>query len=283
MFNQIKLNIMKIFNSLFAAGLVITALFACQKEDTKIEDAVPFVEQETIVEELVVELDAMADEAISLKLNEGKSAVVEGDFYLSSCSVITIDNTTDPKLITIDFGTGCTGKDGKVRSGKIMITSTSFIDATSERIKTFEDFYVDGRKVEGVVNKKITIDRQDHSRVAGIVEDITVTFPDEGGTAHREARLIREYQFNKPGVLRDNMVTSYGTVEFTRVNGLKVTKTISESDPLVFKVSCHRIVSGVVTITTSDNRTWTIDYGDGECDNLATITSGDKTRIIRLR
>ena len=135
---------MKILSSLFATGLVITALVACQKEDTTIEDAVPVVEQQTIVEEIMVELDAMADEALSLKLNEGKSAVVEGDFYLSSCSVITIDNTSYPKVITIDFGTGCTGKDGKVRSGKIIITSTSFIDATSERIKTFEDFFVDG-------------------------------------------------------------------------------------------------------------------------------------------
>jgi hypothetical protein len=283
MFNQIKLNIMKVVGSLFAAGVVITALVACQKEFTTIEDAVPVVEQETIVEELVVELDAMADEAISLKLNEGKSTSGECDFYLSSCSVITIDNTTDPKVITIDFGTGCTGKDGKVRSGKIIITSTSFTDATSERIKTFEDFYVDGRKVEGVVNKTITLNRQDHSRVAEIVENITITFPDEGCTARRVASLIREYRFNDPEVLRDNIVTSYGTVEFTRVNGLEITKTISGSDPLVFKVSCHRIVSGLMTITTSDNRSWTIDYGDGECDNLATVTNGDNTRIIRLR
>ncbi len=274
---------MKIFSSLFATGLVITALVACQKEDTTIEDAVPVIEQETLVEQILVEVDAMADEALSLKLNEGKSAVVEGDFFLSSCSVITIDNTSDPKVITINFGTGCTGKDGKVRSGKIIITSTSFTDATSERVKTFENFYVDGRKVEGSVNKTITVDRQDHSRVAEILEDITITFPDEVGTAHRVASLIREYQFNKPGVLRDNIVTSFGTVNFTRANGFKVTKAISESDPLIFKASCRRIVSGVVTITTSENSTWTIDYGDGECDNLATVTRDDKTRIIRLR
>jgi len=283
MFNQIKFNIMKILSSFFVTGLAIAALVSCQKEDTTLEDALPVVEQETIVEETLFELDAMADEAVNLKLNEGKSAVTEGDFYLSSCSVITIDNTSDPKVITIDFGNGCTGKDGKSRSGKIIITATSFVDATSERIKTFEDFYVDGRKVEGVVNKTITIDREDRSRVAEILEDITITFPGEGGTAHRVAGLTREYRFGLPGVLQDNIVTSYGTVEFTRVNGLKVTKAISESYPLVFKTSCHRIVSGVVTVTTSDYRTWTVDYGDGTCDNLATITVGDKTRIIRLR
>ena len=274
---------MKVISSLFAIGLVITALVSCQKEDSTIEDAVPVLEQETTVEEILVEVDAMTDEAVTYILNKGKSAAVESGFYLSSCAVITIDNTSDPKVITIDFGTGCTGKDGKVRSGIIIITSTSFVDATSERVKTFEDFYIDGRKVEGTVNKSITINREDPSRVSEILEDITIIFPGEGGTAHRVARLTREYQFNLRGVLRDNIITSYGTVEFTGVNGLKVTKTISESDPLVFKVSCHRIVSGVVTIITSDNRTWTVDYGDGRCDNLATITSGDKTRIIRLR
>lgn len=274
---------MKILSSLFVTGLAITALVSCQKEDTTFEDALPIIEQETIAEETLLELDALADEAVNLKLNEGKSAVTEGDFYLSSCSVITIDNTSDPKVITIDFGTGCTGKDGKFRSGKIIITASSFVDATSERIKTFEDFYVDGRKVEGVVNKTIIIDREDRSRVAEIMEDITIIFPDEGVTAHRVAGLTREYRFELPGVLWDNIITSYGTVEFTRVNGLKVTKTISESDPLVHKKSCRWIVSGMVTVTTSDNRTWTIDYGDGTCDNLATITSGGKTRTIRLR
>ena len=157
------------------------------------------------------------------------------------------------------------------------------MDATSERKKTFEDFYVDGRKIEGFVNKTITINREDNSRVAEILEDITIIFPGEGGTAHRSASLIREYQFNLHGLLKDNIVTSYGTVEFTRVNGLKMTKTISESDPLVFKVLCHHIVSGVVAITTSNNRALTSDYGEGECDNLATITNGDKTRVIRLR
>ncbi len=273
---------MKIFSSLFATGVVITALVACQKTDMTIEEAIPVVNQETTVEEILLEFDALSDEAVSLKLDAGKSDVAEGDFYLTSCSVITIDNTMDPKIITIDFGTGCTGKDGKVRSGQIIITSTSFENASAERVISFRDFFVDGRKIEGVVNKTITLDSQDHSRVAEILENITVTFPDEAGQCHRVASLIREYHFNKPGILRDNILTSYGSVEFTRVNGLKITKTISETSPLVFKVSCHRIVSGVITFTTSDNRTWTVDFGNGECDNLATITSGDETRIIKL-
>lgn len=278
-----KFNTMKFFSLLFAAGLFITTLISCQKEDAMMDDPETVVGQETLVEEIMVEVDAMADEAVGLKLNESKSVDYDGGSYFSSCSVITIDNTKDPKVITIDFGTGCEGKDGKVRSGKIIITSVSFDDAISERTKTFEDFYVDGRKIEGTVHKRITINRENHSRVAEIEEDITVTFPDEGGTAHRLTALTREYQYNIPGVVLDNIVTSHGTVEFTGANGVKITKTISESDPLVYKVTCHHIVSGEVTIVKNDSHTWTIDYGNGECDNLATITSGNKTWIIRLR
>jgi hypothetical protein len=51
----------------------------------------------------------------------------------------------------------------------------------------------------------------------------------------------------------------------------------------VFKTSCHHIVSGIITFQTSNNHSWTIDYGNGECDNLATLTIGDQSREIRIR
>ena len=274
---------MKKIRSLFVAGLVFAALSACQKEDFSMDENELLVMQETLTEEIMVEVDALAEEAINLKLNEGKSANDEGDFFVNSCPVITIYKNSDPQVIIIDFGTGCEGKDGKVRSGKIIITSSKFENATAERLKTFEDFFVDGKKVEGIVNKTITISLDDHTKTAILEEDITITFPDDEGTARRISSMTRKYELKIPGVVRDNIITSWGIVEFTRVNDIKVTKTVDESAPLVFKMLCHRIVSGIVKVTTSDNRSWTIDYGDGECDNKATITNGDKTRIILLR
>ncbi len=274
---------MKKIRILFVAGFVFAALIACQKEDLTADENELLVAQETLAEEIMVDIDALADEAINLKLNTEKSASDEGDFYLNSCPVITIYKNADPQVIIIDFGTGCEGKDGKVRSGKIFITSSKFENATAERVKTFEDLYVDGKKVEGIINKTITINLEDHTKVAEVEEDITITFPDDEGTARRISSMIRKYELNVIGVVRDNIIATWGIVEFTRVNDVKVTKTIDESAPLVFKMLCHRIVSGVVNVTTSDNRSWTIDYGDGECDNKATITNGDNTRIILLR
>lgn len=41
--------------------------------------------------------------------------------------------------------------------------------------------------------------------------------------------------------------------------------------PLVFVSSCFYSVSGVLTITEND-KTSSVDYGNGECDNLAILT-----------
>ncbi len=274
---------MKNFRSFFTVILTVLALTACSKEYIIPDADENLINQENIAEEIMTGIDALSEEAINLKLNEGKSADDEGDFYLGTCPVITFYKNADPQVIIIDFGNGCEGKDGKIRSGRIIITSEKFDNFTAVRNKTFDDFYVDNKKVEGAVVKNFTINPEDHIRVAEIEEDITITFPDDEGTVSRKSNLTRRNELKVIGIVRDNVLTSWGIVELTRLNGVKVTKTIDEATPLVFKASCRRIVSGIVNVTTSDNRSWTIDYGDGECDNKAVVTNGDRTRVIKLR
>lgn len=275
--------IMKNLKFFLLAVLTAVAINSCQKENDATEENTLLTEQETVAEEMLSDLDILVDEALDFQLFFLKSATIDWTFILGDCPTVTYDKTSNPKVMTIDFGKACTGKDGKVRSGKIIVTSASFENVKLERTKTFENFAVDGKKIEGQISKTITIDREDHSRVAVTKENVTITFPDNGGKAQRKAEMTREYKLNTIGNLFDNVITSWGKVEFTRVSGLKVTKTIAESDPLVFKVSCHRLVSGTVNFATSDNRSWSVDYGDGECDNLATVTEGGKTKIIHLK
>ena len=151
-------------------------------------------------EEIMAGIDILADEAISLKLNAGKSTSDDGNFYLNSCPVITFYKNADPQVIIVDFGTGCEGKDRKVRSGRIIITSTKFKNATAECIKTFEDFYVDGKKIEGTLSKTTTLNLEDHIIVAEVEEDIAITFSDNEGTTNRKASLIRRNELNIIGI-----------------------------------------------------------------------------------
>ncbi|MFA5326762.1 MAG: hypothetical protein WC384_03125 [Prolixibacteraceae bacterium] len=275
---------MKPLKMLFSVGVILVFTTSCQKDEVASAlDEVTLSQQETQADEVLNDIDLLVDEAVDLKSGQLKSATMGGTVYLNDCPVITINTEVSPEVLTIDFGTSCTGDDGKERSGKIIVTSESFTTFPSVREKTFDNFYVDGKKIEGNVLKTITKDQENNIRTAELQENITITFPDGEGTATRVAKLTRQYQRGAVGTRLDNEVVSWGTAEFTRISGVKVTKTVSADNPLVFKISCHHLVSGVVSISTSNNRNWTIDYGDGECDNLATLTIGDKTKEIRIR
>ena len=267
-----------------AVSLMFIGFNSCQKDETtSTTDEVTLSQQETQTEEALADVDLLVDEAVDSNFSLLKSATIESSAYLNDCPVITVDKTATPQVMTIDFGTACTGKDGKVRSGKITVTSTSFTTFPSVRDRSFDNYSVDGKKIEGSVTKTITKDQVNNIRTAVLQENITITFPNNEGTATRVANLTRQYQRNTPANSADNQIVSWGTVEFTRISGVKVTKTITSTDPLVFKVSCQHIVSGTVSVTTSDNRSWILNYGDGTCDNKATLTIGTKTKEIKIR
>jgi len=273
---------MKKFRFLLAVASLLLFSPACDKEDVTVNDDV-LIEQETTVEQMMVELDGLEEEALGIKLTPLKSASIDVYYFMNDCPVITMNLTANPKVITLDFGTGCKGKDGKVRSGKILVTSSTLENFSLERVKTFDNFYVDGKKVEGTITKKITLNKEDHTRLANVKEDVTIIFPENAGKATRKSDMTREYQLFVLGWVKDNVVKSWGTSVYTRVNGIKLTKTIAESNPLVYKMECHQKVSGVVTVTTSDNRSWSIDFGTGECDNKAVVTKNGETKEINIR
>jgi len=275
---------MKQLKKILAVSLLFIAFTSCQKKDFATAfDEITLSLQETQGEEALSDIDLLADEAIDSNSGQLKSATFANALYLSDCAVVTINNTVSPKVITIDFGTSCIGKDGKIRSGKIIITSDSFTTFPSVRNKTFDNYYVEGKKIEGTVVKTITKDQENNIRTAVISENITINFSNGEGTATRIANFTRQYQRGALASAADNRIVSWGTVDFTRASGVKVNKTVTSDKPLVFNVPCHHIVSGTVSVTTSNNFSWTIDFGTGDCDNIATLTIGNKTKEIRIR
>lgn len=274
---------MKRLRMSFAIFLSVIAFNACQKDDSSsVADEVAVSQQETQTEEALADVDMLTDEAVDLYTSSLKSATIQEFAYLNDCPAITVDKNSNPQTLTIDFGASCTGKDEKVRSGKIVVTSTAFNTFPSVRDFTFDNYTVDGKKIEGSLTKNISKDQKNNVRTAVISENITITFPDNEGKATRVANITRQYQRNKLLNPLDNQIVSWGTTEFTKVSGAKLTKTVTSDKPLVFKISCHHLVSGVETII-NDKRTWIIDYGEGSCDNKAILTEDGKSKEIRIR
>ena len=272
---------MKQFKLFFITFFMVLGLISCQKNEIDTDISNDIIDQEVISEMTFMDIDALTEEILDFQFGFLKSAGSDEGYSTDNCPVVTRDNTSMPRKVVLDYGSGCEGKDGKTRSGKIIITSTAFENLKLTRTKTFEDFKVDGMKIEGKITKTFTVVKDDHTRISVIEEDLKITGADNK-TATRTGKLTREHFIGNPANRADDKLTTWGKIESNRMNGIKFTKTIAENNPLVFVARCKQIVSGVVAFSSGD-KTWSIDYGKGECDNVATATRNGETKIIKLR
>ena len=104
--------------------------------------------------------------------------------------------------------------------------------------------------------------------------DMTATFPN-GNSYTRVGQRIREIieGFDTP-VFTDNIYRITGSWTTTFPNTTIQTSTITT--PLIVKMSCILVnkpllVRGIITIVRNNNVA-TLDYGNGDCDNIAVFT-----------
>lgn len=264
---------------LFCAGLFSLIITSCHKNEveTIVNDDV--INQEIIIENLLADLDAYSEDVINNQLGSIKSAESGQPDENESCPVITYDRNSNPRKMIIDFGAECEGEDGKLRSGKIIITSERFENMMAMRTKTFENFSVDGRDIDGTIAKTITVNREDRTRIATVSEELIITMEEK--TAYRTGTMTRTHDLGELFDRKDDVFISWGEIITAWENDVTVTKTIGEDNPLVFKALCRQIVSGILSVTAGD-KFWSIDYGQGECDNVATINRNGTERQIQI-
>jgi hypothetical protein len=239
--------------------------------------------EETELDETLEAVDLLVEEAIDSHASLLRAGSVDSNLYLTDCPTISVDTLVKPHVMTIDFGSACTGKDGRVRSGKILVSATSFKVFPSVRTKAFQDFVVDNRQMEGTIVKTIQRDLVNNVRTATLQENVRIINLTKGDTLSRNSSITRQYKRNVLADKTDDQTLTWGTVSNTRPNGVITTKTISETTPLVFEAYCKHIVSGIASFENSKGRKWSINYGDGSCDNKATLESDGKTKEIDIR
>lgn len=285
-FRNQKNSIMKKLSFLVS---VLSALFfallftACQDDSgamessTLSETASVSVTSEAAVASSMEDVDLLADAGMELFATSGRGL----RDHLLECAEIAHD--TASHVITIDFGDGCEDRFGTWRSGKIVIeyNERKYVPG-AYRIVTFEDFFLDSVQVEGTR----TITNVTDTSGTGIAFETSLvggklTFPD-GSTITREAEHLRTLYVGEER--EDNYASLSGSASGTLQNGNTYSSTIMED--LIFKRGCkatgvHIPVAGVLEIVAGDN-TVVIDYGDGECDNLAEVTTNGETETIEV-
>lgn len=215
--------------------------------------------------------------------NNGKS-LLQG--LQNICATITItpfDWTTFPKTIIIDFGSGCVGNDGKIRSGQITIQTTGWYRQEGTVIAISTDNYrVNGVLVQGTKFIKNQGRNANQNLVYSISIDGTITSPE--GTILIESEREHEWIAGEPTTLNpwDDEYLITGWQKGKSTGGDQYEIVILE--PLHLKLNCPHLVAGKLKITIDGYPDDIfVNYGDGNCDNIATVTYQGQTYIIVMQ
>lgn len=269
---------------LFFISFALILAVSCDKSETKLTDSNELITQDAVIEQVSAESNGILDEIISFGMFGVQTKAIWGERFLSDGVTLSVRDSASIRIVTVDFGAnGVKGADGKVRSGKLIGYFSSTDKINFQQKLRYIDYRIDGYQYSGELIRVITRQIDVQTQQAVITENIKVVFPDGVKFVTRVANMTRGIMNRETGTLEDNFVKTFGTVSITNEQGAVYTKTIAEATPLSFKVIPGEIVSGVAKITQRNGRNITVNYGDGNVDNTATLTDGTKTWTIQLR
>ncbi|MCK4631235.1 MAG: hypothetical protein KAT40_07315 [Bacteroidales bacterium] len=282
---------MKTKNYLYILSIVLVGaiLFqSCEKETSSLtDDEVAIAEDDALAESLFDDIFDVAIAAEQLIDGQIYGGTLKSSVVSDSCPNVTVDHpdsTYWPKVITIDYGDGCTGFYEQTRSGKIIIRVTGRYRVTgTSRTITLENYYINGIHVEGT--KTVTNDGEnDEGNICYSIE-LTggkITTPDSI-VITRESVRTREWVAGSDTWwnIWDDVYFITGQTTGTNFRGVGYSRTIII--PLEWAATCRFIKSGSIDIVVGENDPITLDFGDGECDNEATVSRNGETKTILLR
>ncbi|MQP24812.1 hypothetical protein GFJ94_07010 [Flavobacterium sp. LMO8] len=264
---------------IYTAGLLLLALnfTSCNKEE------------DFSVDKELVNASADIDLTNELDFNSGIDVSSDNSSYserssnqtnaVAPCASVSVNNSTPgvfPKVFTVDFGTGCT-YNGLTRSGIITITITDYVmnNGSIMTIERGNNYYVNGRKVEGTVVYENTTTNPDIPQWTRTITNGKITNLQGIVFNHNGTRTVKQTAGVSTLILADNIyeITS-GNHTITRVGGSSLSVTVVET--LIKKYACSHISQGQLDLQGSvlDG---ILDYGNNTCDNLATYTHSNGT------
>jgi hypothetical protein len=169
-----------------------------------------------------------------------------------------------------------------VLKGSLILTYEKNSEEHSVTISyQFVDFYRNDLKVEGSNTVVRVRENESGYRQSTLNFDVTLTWPD-GEFASRQGTKVREFieGFDTDN-RQDNVFSITGNWTAIFKNGTVLTAEIRI--PLRREMTCKYIVSGTIEKSKNGNA-FTLDFGDGTCNNKAYITnSNGEVREIQLR
>ncbi len=191
---------------------------------------------------------------------------------LPDCVTVTVVMQQNFKEITLDFGDGCE-VNGKFLAGIMIITFEPDPNANQREITTvFDNFTINQRTINGVKNRLWQASNDNGNPQHTITVDITVNWLTTDYLIHRTGTKVRERVEGEQGIWTTYVFNITG--QWTNTFGNGNTYSWEILTPLVKEAICYFFVSGNVEIE-RPNVSGVLDYGNGECDNLAIFTTSN--------
>jgi hypothetical protein len=208
----------------------------------------------------------------------------KGDKY-GDCATVVEDEENNTKTIT--FSEDCEGKRGQVRSGTMIVTySETQKEAGSFRQVTYNDFYLNGVKIEGTRRTEIiSIDESGSKTMRTTMSDGKMIYED-GTFETKNSEMTRYTHVENSEKQYSSLTGSKSAVSTEGVNfSMEITtpiKFVYNCDDLGFRKRGKIPVEGV-KVSIDGDQTITTDFGDGTCDTLVEVTKDGEVETVDLK
>ena len=208
----------------------------------------------------------------------------KGDKY-GDCATVVEDEENNTKTIT--FSEDCEGKRGQVRSGTMIVTySETQGEAGSFRQVTYNDFYLNGVKIEGTRRTEIiSIDESGSKTMRTTMSDGKMIYED-GTFETKNSEMTRYTHVENSEKQYSSLTGSKSAVSTEGVNfSMEITtpiKFVYNCDDLGFRKRGKIPVEGV-KVSIDGDQTITTDFGDGTCDTLVEVTKDGEVETVDLK
>ena len=202
----------------------------------------------------------------------------------SSCATITVaagdtaNFPNQPVTLRIDYGTGCSDFDGRIRSGILLATfNDKFSETGASVVVELMDYRVNGIQYKGTMTLRNNGNDSYSSAVADgecLASDWKILYDGESSVSWING-------LSTPDDPSDDVFEYTNDSEITNREGKKsVIETIS---PLIKRNDCKYIQRGILNVTPEGLATRSFDFGNTGCDNLAQITINGNTFQFELK
>lgn len=281
---------MKKLGNILIFGLSLTLLItSCKKKQKEEDTETTSAAENSLASSIDNDMNNIADEAGRTK-NISSFKTTESSSIMSSCATLKFDTlvNTNADSITVNYGSSnCVCNDGRSRRGSLLIVYTGkYKDSLTTITITPINYFVNDNKVSG----QKTIKNLGHNSAGHLVyeinSNISIVKADNTGTIQWSGTRHREWLTGEGTLIwSDDKYSITGSANGTNANGRSYTSVITPGKPLIRDMSlgCRKhFVSGELQHTPQGKPTRIIDYGNGTCDDKATVTINNTTYTITL-